>query len=76
MGDLTREVQRSAGVSHAIAACVDCGWSATTYKNAVALAAKHARHHGHLVKAEQMISIEYNGRSLRTAIAKVGRLPR
>lgn len=50
------------GVVHAVATCEDCGKKFTNYKNAQALAAKHAKTYGHLVIGEVGISFKYDGR--------------
>lgn len=54
-------MNRRSGVVHAIAECRTCGWESDSYKNALAIGAKHARHHGHKVVVEQCISVEYDG---------------
>ena len=53
----------SFGVIHGIAECKDCGWTTTTYKNAQATAAKHARAHGHEVHGEVAYAYRYYGAS-------------
>lgn len=55
-------MRRKYGVVHGIAECKDCGWSTTSYKNAQANAARHARARGHRVVGELGISFEYDGR--------------
>jgi len=52
----------SYGVIHAIIKCEDCGWTASSYKNAQATAAIHAKKHRHKVKGELGIAIMYDGR--------------
>lgn len=47
---------------HAIVNCLDCGWKTESYKNAQAIAAKHARKKGHRVVGEIGISIGYDAR--------------
>lgn len=49
------------GVVHGVAICQDCGWHTESYKNAQALAARHAKAHGHHVKGELGISFSYDG---------------
>lgn len=49
------------GVVHAIVACKDCAWSTSSYKNAQALAARHAKHYGHRVEGELGITFAYDG---------------
>lgn len=52
----------SYGVVHAIVQCDDCDWNTCSYKNAQALAAKHAKKHGHNVSGELGIDFHYYGR--------------
>lgn len=47
---------------HAIIECEDCEWGTNSYKNAQAIAAKHAKKYGHNVKGEIGITIAYFGR--------------
>jgi len=54
-------VRRSYGVVHGLAECRDCDWNTESYKNAQALAARHARHYGHRVVGELGIAFEYTG---------------
>ena len=54
------------GVVHGVAQCKSCGWETQSYKNAQALAAKHARHHGHQVTGEVGYAYTYDGRGERT----------
>ena len=49
-------------VVHAIAECEDCGWKATSYKNAQATAKIHAKRYGHKVSGELGIAISYDYR--------------
>lgn len=49
-------------VVHGIAACDDCGWQTDSYKNAQAIAAIHARAHGHRVHGEIGCVYIYDGR--------------
>ncbi len=48
------------GVVHAIVECKDCDWTTSSYKNAQALAAKHARKYDHEVLGELGIAFGYN----------------
>jgi hypothetical protein len=48
---------------HAIVNCDDCGWKTYSYKNAQALAAIHARAHGHRVLGELAIAFHYDARA-------------
>lgn len=50
------------GPVSAIVECETCGWSTQSYKNAQALAAQHAKKHGHRVKGEVTIVFVYDGR--------------
>lgn len=50
------------GVVHCIAYCLNCKWSADNYKNAQAVAAKHAKHYKHKVSVEVGIGGYYDGR--------------
>jgi len=52
---------RAFGVTHAIAKCEDCDWESQSYKNAQAIAAIHARKHGHRVSVEFCLSGYYDG---------------
>jgi len=54
-------VTRTYGVVHAVATCADCGWETHSYKNAQALAARHAKAHGHHVAGELGIAFSYTG---------------
>ena len=49
-------------VVHAVVWCMDCDWKTESYKNAQAIAAIHARSHGHRVEGELGISFAYDGR--------------
>ena len=51
------------GVVHGLASCKDCEWQTDSYKNAQALAKKHAAHYGHKVGGELGITFSYNGRA-------------
>ena len=57
--------KRSFGVVHGIAECSDCDWKTDSYKNAQALAAKHARRYRHRVNGEVGCAYTYDGRNLR-----------
>lgn len=48
------------GVVHAVFECEDCGKQFENYKNAQALAAKHAKQTGHYVSGEVGIAVWYN----------------
>jgi hypothetical protein len=52
---------RTYGVVHGLAECCDCEWTTQSYKNAQALAAKHARKYGHRVNGELGIAFSYTG---------------
>lgn len=56
-------MKKSFGVVHGIAQCQTCGWSTSSYKNAQAIAAKHAKTKGHRVTGEVGYAYEYNGKS-------------
>jgi hypothetical protein len=56
-------LKKSFGVVHAIAECEDCDWTAFGYKNAQAIAAKHAKVHGHRVHVEVGMDGTYDGRA-------------
>jgi len=47
------------GVTHCVATCENCGKEFTYYKNAQALAAKHAKKYGHKVIGEICLSFSY-----------------
>jgi len=57
-------MSRSYGVVHGVAWCKDCDWHTESYKNAQAIAAKHAKKHGHRVEGELGIAFEYDYRSI------------
>jgi hypothetical protein len=42
--------------------CEDCSWVSESYKNAQAIAAKHAKKYGHKVRGELTIFFTYNYR--------------
>lgn len=50
------------GVTHVVATCLDCGKEFQSHINGQALAALHAKNHGHLVQGEVGLSFEYDGR--------------
>ena len=50
---------KSTSVVHATAECTVCGVRYENYKNAQALAAKHAKHTGHKVTGEVGLAFEY-----------------
>lgn len=56
------KVQKNIGVVHAIAIGKNCGVEFMNYRNAQALAAKHAKKYGHLVIGEVALAFEYDGR--------------
>lgn len=70
-------MRRTYGVVHGIATCETCGWSTQSYKNAQALAARHAAAHGHRVTGEVGCAYTYDatadGPAKRTAKASGGR---
>ena len=55
-------MKREYGVVHGVAHCLDCDWSTESYKNAQAIAAKHAKTYGHRVEGELGISFAYDAR--------------
>lgn len=58
----------SYGVVHGIAQCDDCDWQTDSYKNAQAIAAKHAKKYGHKVRGELGIAFSYNYHSSESAL--------
>ena len=56
---ITKNTVYSYGVVHGQASCTVCGWSTESYKNAQALAAKHALVYGHYVVGELTIAFSY-----------------
>lgn len=56
-------MKRSYGVVHGVAKCEDCDWKTESYKNAQAIAARHARKYGHKVQGDLGIYFEYDGRA-------------
>ena len=48
------------GVVHAIVQYEDCDWHTESYKNAQAIAAKHAKKYGHKVSDELGIAFSYD----------------
>ena len=56
-------MKRTYGVVHGMARCLDCGWTTESYKNAQALAARHAMHYGHRIEGEIASSYSYFGES-------------
>ena len=56
-------MRRVYGVAHGIAECKDCDWQTQSYKNAQALAARHAAHYKHKVEGELGIVYAYDGRA-------------
>ena len=57
-------MKKSIAVIHVISQCEDCGQQFDNFKNGQALAAKHAKTHGHLVKGEVGLAFTYDGRDL------------
>ena len=55
-------MEKEYGVVHGIAECQDCDWGTQSYKNAQAIAARHAKAHGHKVTGELGIYFSYDGR--------------
>lgn len=55
-------MQKRIGVVHAIFECQDCGKTFSYYKNAQALAAKHAKKYKHRVQGELGLSVLYDGK--------------
>lgn len=53
------------GVVHGVAQCLDCDWHTESYKNAQAIAAKHAKKHGHRVEGSLGIAFSYDYRSVQ-----------
>ena len=58
-------MSRKYGVVHGVAYCLDCEWKTDSYKNAQAIAAKHAKHYGHRVDGELGIAFSYDYRGTR-----------
>ena len=52
----------SYGVVHAVVECEDCDWKTYSYKNAQAIAAKHAQKYKHNVSGELGIAFTYYGK--------------
>jgi hypothetical protein len=55
-------MKKAFGVTHGIATCNTCGWTTESYKNAQAIAAKHAKDKGHVVVGEVGYAYTYDGR--------------
>lgn len=55
-------MKKEFGVTHGIATCETCGWSTQSYKNAQAIAAKHAQTKGHRVVGEVAYAYTYDGK--------------
>ena len=55
----TERPRRSTGVIDGQAFC-DCGWKTQSYKTVLMLAANHAKHTAHEVRAEQTIVVIFN----------------
>lgn len=54
-------IKKSTWKVHAIARCQNCGVEFNNYKNAQALAAKHAQKYGHTVTGEVGLAFTYQG---------------
>ena len=52
----------SYGVIHGYAKCDDCGWETSSYKNAQATAAIHAKRQNHIVRGDFGAGFAYYGR--------------
>lgn len=57
------DMKKSIGVVHAVATCKDCGKEFQYYKNAQALAAKHAKKYKHYVYGEVGLAFDYDGKN-------------
>ena len=55
-------MKKSIWVVHVLAECKDCSWETKNYKNGQAIAAIHAKKHGHLVHYEVGLCGDYDGR--------------
>lgn len=55
-------MKKSIWVVHAIGICEDCGKEFVNYKNAQALAARHAKVKKHKVSGDIGLTYEYDGR--------------
>ncbi len=66
-------MKRQFGVTHGIAECQDCDWGTQSYKNAQALAARHAMAWGHKVNGEVGYSYTYDGASSMAPKRKKGK---
>ena len=53
---------REFGITSALAQCRDCSWQSESYKNAQAIAARHAKAHKHKVSVEVTMSGFYDGK--------------
>lgn len=56
-------IKKKIGVIHGIAECKTCGKRWEGYKNAQAVAARHAEKYKHLVRGEVGLGYEYDGRA-------------
>ncbi len=63
----------SYGVVHGVARCLDCEWHTESYKNAQAISAKHAKHHGHRVEGNLGIAFSYDYRDSEGSPSSSGR---
>ena len=59
-------------VVHGIAHCEDCDWETESYKNCRAIAAQHAKKHGHKVTGEVGIAFSYDYRGSAPSTLKEG----
>jgi len=56
-------VKKATWLTSAIFECRDCDKAFDNYKNAQALAAKHAKKYSHFVSGEIVLHSEYDGRN-------------
>ncbi len=63
-------MNRSYGVVHGVAYCLDCDWRTESYKNAQAIAAIHAKKYGHRVEGELGIAFSYDYRDEGSSLKK------
>lgn len=54
-------MKKQFGVVHGIASCRTCSWSTQSYKNAQAIAVKHAKDKKHVVVGEVGYAFVYDG---------------
>ncbi len=60
-------MEKRIGVVGVCAECHDCGATFENHINGQALAAKHAKHYGHLVTGEVVVYFSYDGRKQGTS---------